>query len=549
MKATAVVLLFSCLLASATAQCADNEALLKVTYSLTNDEWNELDNSGSKRLSIRPASGFGPGSSAFSETIDYYSFDELVDYEKCIPSEGSCLEVAVYGLATSTYEISWDGQPVEVTSPRFKGEFGDTITSTEVGDDCSPICDENTESLFEYKYWSSIGFEDYRVEDIKDGNVLMRCDHWQDECMDASSIYDSLHASRICLKKDACYRFLIGDNFQRIPGDTDIEFYYSLRWKDVDVMDRTAGKQFDSIEFGDACQPDCNPDEESMVEFFMHRVTDRNDCLVIDPEYPPTPEPDFTWELKVQDPRNDDSWSLDSSGVIPGCSNTSLYNEVICIPKESCAEFYILSPEGHEYVTPMYTLSMDDVIYKRRYFDIDSTSSSFEGLNQTTMIGSCSVETLCDEGEALIEVDVQTPDYIIADSFSWSLVLASTQNVSTSSYSHFDQSTDVGSKYSTIECVPDDGDCELEFQFPTETSVEYNVKRNGIELSDTRKREDGSGTNILFGEDCDGSGNGDSVENPGEASSGGESVDNAASVLTVSVLLLFVFQIHVYDRF
>ena len=344
--------ILSHLIPSIMAQCNETEfALLKVSYFTTKDKWYNLDD---MRLSVRPSGN--TGNSSLSETVDYYSVEDLVDFERCVPREGTCLEVTVAQLPSNSYEISWDGLAID-TGPEFKGEYRN-FTSTEVGDHCFPVCSEDTEALFEYQYQASIGFEDYRVED-KDGNIVLGCDSSTDKCqMDYYNSVDSLHTNRACLKKNACYRFLIGDNFQRIPGyHDDLVSVYSLRWND-EFLVKSVSKLFDSIKFGDSCGPDCNQKKESSVEFFMHRISSSgSDC---------ENDPDFPWELKVLDPESK-SWSMDSSGVVPGgCSDTSLYYESICVPKDRCSSFSISSPEAPEFVAPLYTLTMDGVIFKRK---------------------------------------------------------------------------------------------------------------------------------------------------------------------------------------
>merc|ERR1719203_1975625 len=82
-----------------------------------------------------------------------------------------------------------------------------------------------------------------------------------------------------------------------------------------------------------------------------------------------------------------------ASGVIPCVSNTSLYHEAICVPKDQCASFSITSSEAHELASPLYTLTMDGITYKNENLNIDNSSSLFGGLNQTTLFDCSSVES------------------------------------------------------------------------------------------------------------------------------------------------------------
>jgi len=105
---------------------------------------------------------------------------------------------------------------------------------------------------------------------------LLRCDSYKLPCQE-NAVSDSLYTNRICLKKQGCYQFLVGDNFHRIPDHE--EFYssnYILNWNGK-ALDKRDSMQFDSIRFGDGCtdfrlglttedEQDC-----SVVEFFMHR--------------------------------------------------------------------------------------------------------------------------------------------------------------------------------------------------------------------------------------------------------------------------------------
>ena len=260
-------------------------------------------------------------------------------------------------------------------------------------------------------------------------------------------------------------------------------------------------------------------------------------------------EPDLTWELK------DENEGLDvaiAEGIIPSCSNTSLYHERMCLPKDTCASFSISSPTPREFVAPPYKVTMDGIIYKFKELDIDDTSSSFGGLNHTTNMGSCTVRDLCAwyNNDDLLEVKVTTPsEYIhnddtsldaILEMFSW--ILASSGEDTDYSYDatpygkkplvssyHFSLPTaELNSTYRTIECVAasDNEDCDLAFRFNSEFDVELEVKRNGDEIYIDSN---------LFDKDCISSDNvvessaGGSGESSGSDTTNGGSVDDSGT--------------------
>jgi len=522
-------------------QCNDNESLLRISYTITQDEWNELETLATlKRLAIRPSS-YSTNTSDnvvddVSDIVEYYTYEEtLTPYEKCIPNNNVCLEVSISEIPSSNFEITFDGdviQPTNKDTP-FVTDYGDRITSTQVGTSCYPTC-EDDESLFEYQYWSTVGFEDYRLEDINtttigvdDDNVLLRCDSYKLPCQE-NALSDALYTNLICLKKNGCYQFLVGDNFHRIPDHE--EFYssnYILNWNGK-ALEKSDSMQFDSIRFGDGCSAVEAPefvDDCSMVEFFMHRVESS--------WQPCEDEPDLNWELKWQP--ND---VVIAEGIIPSCSNTSLYHERMCVKKDTCASFSISSPTLREFVAPPYKVTMDGIIYKFKELDIDDTSSSFGGLVHTTNMGSCTVDDICGDDD-LLEVKVTTPsEYIhnddtsldaIPEMFSWTLaspaqdtnkddgMSSNNEKHPLASSYHFSLPTaELNSTYCTIECVKND-DCDLAFKFNSEFDVELEVKRNGDEIYIDSN---------LFDKDCISS---DVVGSEGGGSSGGSSTGGSTS--------------------
>ena len=507
-------------------QCATNESLLRVSFTnLGQNDWNEMEEANSfglKRVTVRPTtptSSNGSASvvasdddSAASDITEYYSYDETqTNYEKCLPTNNNCYEVTISEFPINSYDIYWNDELVTMNQDDeyYVGEFGDKIFSIEVGNSCIPICNSEEEAILEYKYWSNIGFEDYRIEDITDDDattsnkeVVLRCDSWKDDCQ-SNNIPDSLYTKRTCLKKNKCYRFLVGDNFHRIPYHED--YYtssYMLSW-DGDVLEKHTSKQFDVVVFGDGCSTanhiKCNADEEAKAEFFMHRPEAMYDC---------ENEPNLDWEIKGGVQSNDES-EVYASGYIPSCTNTSLYYESMCIPKDTCSFFTISSPKPREYVAPPYKLSLDGVIYRFKEMNIDNNSSDYIGLAHTTNMGSCNVNDLCTEDEArpqLLEVEVKTPSEFthdgksldaISDTFRWTA--ASSSSSSTYSLDYFGQPTsDLDTIYRTVECVP----CDTVFKLPSNFEATFNILPNGLvcgDVEDEGDDEKNSGGDITVG--------------------------------------------------
>ena len=87
LSATAVL---STTVATTTLQCKEDEALLEVTYTLTEDDWKEnlpgLDSSyQNPKLSVQPSGNYGMFNS--STFIKYENYTSLMDYTACIPKD------------------------------------------------------------------------------------------------------------------------------------------------------------------------------------------------------------------------------------------------------------------------------------------------------------------------------------------------------------------------------------------------------------------------------------------------------------------------------
>ena len=266
------------------------------------------------------------------------------------------------------------------------------------------------------------------------------------------------------------------------------------------------------MQFGGTCEPLCNQDDESLIEFFMY---DRKSKDLPGMEY------EYKWDLSITNPSSSETVS---SGVVPMAFDISpLAHKIICAPKGSCASFYIAAPNVTREVVrlvpaenttntddivwvnvtrnervplaPVYSLTMDNVNYRKVLW---RNSESYSGSdNQTTNMGTCSVD-LCDvQTQDLFDLrlltsathewpsigrgmnwnfgytEVKADDQGLADWDSKYLLRYSYQN---------DGAYDLNSSYGAIECVPKDG-CGLSFNMTQGSPVDsYTVMKNGLQL-------------------------------------------------------------------
>ena len=487
--------------------CNETDALLQVKFNITEEEWDS---------SRPPYSSFRDG--AFlrlqgNEVQHYENFADVRNYAACLPKD-QCSEVVVAGLPKDAYEVSFDGKSVDIGHEFFFD--GNPVTSTKVGANCTkpPIC-EDTETLLEIQYWSRIfeSFKAYsfRVEDKEGGTVLSG----------KPRMY-SLEQSYVCLPKDdACYTFLV--------GGMDHLSAYSVIF-DGKLVRSSDGWLFDSVRFGGSCEPLCNQDDESVIEFFLY---DSNDWPGVGYEY--------KWDLNISNPSSSETVS---SGVVPmGLGVSPLVHKIMCVPKSSCSSFYISAPNVNREAVyqvpaenttnttdwndivwvnvtrnetrslrPAYSLTMDNVSYRK----IRWTSPEIRGFgsdNQTTNMGSCTVEGLCDvQTQDLFDLELHRS----ATLEKWRLV---TWNFGYTEYETADEwqlqyllrdsdyndgAYDLGSSYGAIECVPKDG-CDLSFNMTPGSPVDsYTVKKNGIQLDHSIEEGVLYGYKLMtpFGQNC-----------------------------------------------
>ena len=224
--------------AALTLTCNETDALFQIKYYITADRWT----SGFWGYKYPPFLKLQGNMVRF-----YKTFADLTDYEACLPRD-ECYEVVVGGLPTDAYTLSFDGKAVAVDiGDEFMFDGNNPVTSTEVGTCTKPVC-KDTEALLEIHYWNGdFAYTEhaFRVED-KDGNTIL-----QGEESDESYSVNNTYA---CLPKDdSCYMFLIG-------GREEWDANYSIIF-DGKLVRRSDSWLFDSVQFGDSCEPRCNQDD------------------------------------------------------------------------------------------------------------------------------------------------------------------------------------------------------------------------------------------------------------------------------------------------
>jgi hypothetical protein len=454
-----------------------------VKYDITEDVWNTTRPSDSN---FKPFLRIEDNVPLPQQHIWYDDFTDLVNYEICLPRD-DCLQVVVAGLPTDAYKIFFGNKNVDINAD-FQFDDKNPVTSTEVGTciNNTPTC-EDTEALVEVQYWSgefSYRQNAFRIED-KNSNIIMNGGPT------VLGMY-FLNSTYACVPRDnSCYTFLIGSGYVRDPSWPLPS--YSLFY-DGKLVRKDDSFQFDSIQFGDACQPHCKQDNESLVEFFLYEDG--------------SSEYEYNWDLKLV---THDASDQSTSGVVPiGPDKSPLYHKIICVPKDSCSSFYISAPTEEHMARPIYSLAMDNTTYREIEWYPGWGLSDVTPNNQTTYMGSCTVGDLCDEqSQDLFDLELHTPaEYKLRDgrssamipfgNITWNFdytnvdervpaILRSDALLSASQYNFVGY--DIDSSYRTIECVPKGG-CGFSFNITADSPVEtYTVKKNGVQLDDSKEVE------------------------------------------------------------
>ena len=482
----------------AALNCNETDSLLQVKYNITEDEYSSLVRSIGDYPFLNVQDNTLPVWED-STVVRYYWFPGLTDYEACLPRD-ECSRITVGGFPTDAYELSFDGKAVDIGDEiLFNGNV--TVTATGVGSCAAPIC-KDTEALLEAQFWAigSSANEPFLVED-KESNIIL---HGSTVLLDNKHFFNK---TSVCLPKDnACYTFLIGGDMQsdmykpwgeNFPAQPSYSLFF-----DGKLMHRSDSWLFDSVQFGDSCKPLCNQEDESLVEFFMFD-TDQKFSLEHDEDVDNVPQVkyEYGWDLSVV---NRSSSVSVSSGVVPqGPGFSPLVHKIMCIPKGSCSSFYISVPNPNgEYHNSVYSLTMDNITYRKASLPFNQS--------QTTNMGSCTVNGLCDvQTQDLFHLELRTPDKNenpYASSFpaqsikSWNMYWYFSNGWMRDNH-YNDVSYDLNSSFGVIECVPNGG-CDSTFDIRADWSVEsYTVKKNGVQLDATQVTDVNLET-TPFGQNC-----------------------------------------------
>ena len=186
-------------------------------------------------------------------------------------------------------------------------------------------------------------------------------------------------------------------------------------------------------------------------------------------------------------------------------SNTTDWDDIVWVNETRHEEFPL---------RPVYSLTMDNVNYRKVLWRTPGFESL--GFDQTTNMGSCTVEGLCDvQTQDLFDLELRTAakhewpsistemrwnfGYTEFENNDWRL-----QNLLLDSH-YNDRAFDLDSSYGVIECVPKDG-CDLSFNITVESPADsHSVKKNGIQLDHSRVEGQWSWWEVLmtpFGQNC-----------------------------------------------
>ena len=255
--------------------CNETDALLQVSFTIDQTGWDNIYHKDDEYLWYKPLIRVHPsgniGNSTLAESVEYDTYVDVKDFEMCIPRDDTCLELIVYQFPFDTYDITYDGEKVDIdhefeVSKSWSQNFY-PISSTEIGESCKLECDESKdEALFEYQLWGQDPLDQYSVQD-GDGDMILGCSvediRRGSFGLCSKSTYDfSLYKHRACLPRKSCYQFVTHSRYDY--NDYDRYKKMSLSY-DGNLVEKSEAYFIKTIPFG-ICEPVCNPVNESSVE-------------------------------------------------------------------------------------------------------------------------------------------------------------------------------------------------------------------------------------------------------------------------------------------
>ena len=269
----------------------------------------------------------------------------------------------------------------------------------EVGENCVPECGDG-DGLFELEVWSEGRAVDFRVDD-GDGDTVLGCSDWN-EC---EPYFQSMYKRRACLPKDVCHTLVgAGVDFELLSNSLTFECRnpqlpqllgknlrldqlqsYTASY-DGETVGESRYWRDTSFRFGGNCEPQCQPDTESLVELFsvLTRTTSPGEKISweLGPVISSSP-PQHSGEIELLD--------YDSGANV-------IYYQTMCLPKDECSAFRIATTK-RELDMLDYSLTVDGTVLR------DVKWATGETMNQTTYIGDCATEEICGNDESLLSVE------------------------------------------------------------------------------------------------------------------------------------------------
>jgi len=493
-----------------TLQCKDDEALLEVTYTLSEDEWKEnlpgLDSSyQNPKLSVQPSGNYGMFNS--STVIKYENHTSLVDYTNCIPKDddASCFQVSIYMLPIKSYEITFDGTVVQHSDQDvFHDTYYNTndkksiqypITSIELGEGCYPVCNDE-EHLFDHHQFlgydsdlsgASTSHLDYNVKDDNDV-VVLDC-IWKNCTLTGLSNWAvGVYRYRTCLPAKKCYSLLLGNQYPSVyPTAT-----YGLRYDNEEIASHSNTIRVSQTFFGDGCQPRCNEDE-SIVQLLGHF----SGCGL-------TTSP-ITLGWNISKANNEESLKDGTVNCNNATSNNILFDEFVCVPRGMCTS--VDFGGDIEYGANLYyTITMDDITYRNNEMRAYNTYNPVEK-QRKTLLGSCT-QSACNQDEDLIDISFRTvkkyrqwgvnQTSISSDMFStpgyidWKLDYSDNRytEIQEQNARYFVNRYELDTKFRALMCIPS-GNCLYDVSMSNDSPVlDYSVKQNGVPKSELVRPQD-----------------------------------------------------------
>lgn len=99
-------------------QCNETDAYLKVSFTIDQSGWDNIYHKDDEHVWYKPEVRVHPsgdiGNSTLVKSVEYDTYDDVKDFEICVPRDGACVELTVYQFPFDTYDITYDGEKVDI---------------------------------------------------------------------------------------------------------------------------------------------------------------------------------------------------------------------------------------------------------------------------------------------------------------------------------------------------------------------------------------------------------------------------------------------------